>query len=226
MRLGLFRKKASTTSDCAYLPINLHKQGQYWKAAFPDGVMGESTRDVIDIDESNFNLETQNQKFGKVTRERCCDARGKYQKGAGTVSLLMVILGDERVGEAFSFHRCYTEGGTNLWHFYNYMLELCNWLAANQPGWDFLFTMDNLNIHKHPVIFHLIYLRRHRVVFWAPYWSCDGAIKYVFNTLHTRLQMEINGVNSVYQLVNKINTIIGGLPLFKQYFLHVGFPDN
>jgi hypothetical protein len=27
-------------------------------------------------------------------------------------------------------------------------------------------------------------------------------------------------------LVNKINTIIGGLPLFKQYFLHVGFPDN
>ncbi len=64
------------------------------------------------------------------------------------------------------------------------------------------------------------------MIFWAPYWSCDGAIEYVFNTLQTWLQMEINGMNAVYQLVNKINTIIGGLPLFKQYFLHVGFPDN
>jgi hypothetical protein len=60
LRLGLFQKKASTTSDCAYLPINLHKQRQYWNAAFPDRVMGESTRNVIDIDESNFKLETQN----------------------------------------------------------------------------------------------------------------------------------------------------------------------
>ena len=30
-------------------------------------------------------------------------ARGKYKKGAGSVSLLMAILGDKRVGEAFFF---------------------------------------------------------------------------------------------------------------------------
>jgi hypothetical protein len=29
----------------------------------------------------------------------------------------MAILGGERVGEAFSFHRCFTEGGTELWCF-------------------------------------------------------------------------------------------------------------
>jgi hypothetical protein len=57
--LGLNRKAASTTSDCTYLPINLHKQIQYWNASFPDGVRGESTWDVIDIDESNFKLETK-----------------------------------------------------------------------------------------------------------------------------------------------------------------------
>jgi hypothetical protein len=96
----------------------------YWNAAFPDGVSGESTRDVIDIDESNYKLESQNRKFGKVTREKRCDARGKYKKGAGSVSLLMAISGDERVGEAFSFHRCFTEGGTNLWRFFNYMRNL------------------------------------------------------------------------------------------------------
>ena len=53
-----------------------------------------------------------------------------------------------------------------------------------------------------------------------------SAIEYVFNTLQTRLQMGINGVDNVFQLVNKINVIIGGMPSFKRYFLHVGFPDN
>jgi hypothetical protein len=87
----------------------------YWNAAFPDGVSGESTRDVIDIDESNYKLESQSRKFGKVTGEKRCDARGKYKKGAGSVSLLMAI---------FFFPQCFTEGGTNLWRFFNYMQNL------------------------------------------------------------------------------------------------------
>ena len=225
-RLGLIRKAASTTSDCAYFQLNLFKRQQYWHAAYPDGTLNESTRDVIDLDESNYKLETQNRKFGKVTREKRCNATGKYKKGEGSVSLLMAISGDERAGQSFSFHRCYTEGGTDLWRFYNFMLELCNWLDAHRPGRYFLFTMDNLNIHKHPVILDLIHVRGHRVIFRAPYWSCDGAIEYVFNTLQTRLQMDVYGVDTVFDLVNKINTIVGGLPSFKRYFLHVGFPDN
>ncbi len=64
------------------------------------------------------------------------------------------------------------------------------------------------------------------MVFRAPYWSCDGAIEYVFNTLQMELQMESNGVDSVFQLVHRINAIIGGMPSFKQYFLPIGFPDN
>ncbi len=224
----MHRKAALTTSGCAYLQVNLHKQFMYWNAAFPDGVRGESTRrDVIDtFDESNYKLESQNRKFGKVTWERRCDARGKYKKGAGSVRLLMAISGDERAREALSFHRCFTKGGTNLWRFFNYMRNLMDWLDNNRPGRSFLFTMDNLNLHRHPVTTYLIYADGHHVVFRAPYWSCDGAIEYVFNTLQTRLQMEINGVDNVFQLVNKINVIIGGMPSFKRYFLHVGFLDN
>ncbi len=107
----MHRKAASPTSDCTYLQVNLHKQFMYWNAAFPDEVSGESQRDVIDIGKSNYKLESQNRTFGKVTRKRHCDARGKYKKGAGSVSLLIAISGDKRVGEAFSFHRCFTEGG-------------------------------------------------------------------------------------------------------------------
>ena len=82
--------------------------------------------------------------------------------------------------------------------------------------------MDNQNLHRHPVRTNLIYACGHWVVFRALYWSCDGAIEYVFNRLQTPLQMGINGVDTVFQLVNKI---IGGMPSFKRYFLHAGFPD-
>jgi hypothetical protein len=225
-RLGLVRKAASTTSDCAYFEANLFKRQQYWHAQFPDGLQGESTRDIIDLDESNYKLETQNRKFGKVMREKRCDARGKYKNGEGSVSLLLAISGDEQAGQSFSFHRCFTEGGTDLYRFFNYMTELCDWLDDNRPGRSFLFTMDNLNLHRHPIVSNLIYGRGHRVVFRAPYWSCDGSIEYVFNTVQTRLQMDVHGVDTVFDLVNKINTIVGNMPSFKRYFIHVGFPDN
>jgi hypothetical protein len=76
------------------------------------------------------------------------------------------------------------------------------------------------------MIIHLIYSRCHCVVFHAPYWSYDSSIEYVFNTLQTRLQSDHIGVDDKFALVNKINNIIGLIPSFKQYFLHIGFPDN
>jgi len=106
------------------------------------------------------------------------------------------------------------------------MHDLCDWLTTFRAGRHFIFTMDNLNIHKHPIIINLIYTRGHRVVFRAPYWSCDGPIEYVFNTLQTRLSSDFIGVDNELALSNKIDTIIGSIPSYKKYFLHVGFPDN
>ena len=63
--------------------------------------MGESTRDLIDIDERGYRLNSQNRSFGKVIREKRCDARGKYKNGDGGVNLLMAVSGDERVGQSF-----------------------------------------------------------------------------------------------------------------------------
>ena len=58
----MIRKAVSTTSNCAYFQLNLFKRQQYWHAEYPDGTLGESMRDVIDFDESNYKLETQNRK--------------------------------------------------------------------------------------------------------------------------------------------------------------------
>jgi hypothetical protein len=226
LQLGLFRKAASSTSDFAYSPTNLFKCDEYWNQAFSDGIAGERMLDLIEIDESGYRLNPQNRSFGKVTREKHFNGCSKYKNGNGGVNLLMAILGDERVGQSFSFLKSYTKGGTNLLRFFNFMLKLCNWLVANHPGRQILSTMDNLNIYKHPMIIHLLYSRGHCVVFQAPYWSCDGSIEYIFNTLQTRLQSGYIGADEKIALVNKINQIIGSIPSFKQYFLHVGFLDN
>ncbi len=54
--MGLKRKAASNTSDCTYFEINEFKREQYWNAQYPDGISGESMRDIIDLDESNYKL--------------------------------------------------------------------------------------------------------------------------------------------------------------------------
>jgi transposase len=136
----------------------------------------------------------------------------------------MGISGSEQT--PFSFHRLYSEGGTDLQRFYEFMSAFMDYLDANFPGRRFTFTMDNLNIHKHAMILNLIHVCGHRVVFRAPYWSCDGPIEYVFNTIQTHLQMQYNTVATTAALENELNRIIGNLGSFKPYFLHVNFPDN
>jgi hypothetical protein len=224
-RLGLSRKAASRTSQFAYTPANLEKRKMYWERSYPLGINNEQTADVIDIDEARFKLESADRSYGKVAREFRCNLKGKYKKGEPGVNLIMAILGD--ANNPYSFHQTFTEGGTDLFRFYGFMRDLIDHLAATFPGRSFMFTMDNLNIHKHQVILDLIRDRGHRIVFRAPYWSCDGAIEYVFNTIHTHLEMD-NGTHmvDVQSLVNRINLIIGSIPSFRRYFLHVGFPDN
>ena len=76
---------------------------------------------MIDIDDAKMKLESQNQNFGKVTREKRCDARGKFKKRAGSLSLLACI-------SLFSFHKQYTEGGTYLLRFFQLMEDFITYL--------------------------------------------------------------------------------------------------
>ena len=226
-RLGLSRKVGSSTSNEAYLPINMLKRQRYWQMQYPYGIRGENINNMIDIDEAGFKLQSQDRKRGKAKRTKRCNSRGMYKKGVGRVSLIMGICGDGE--EGLSFHRLYPEGGTDLWRFYNFMRDFIDFLAENRPGQSFCFTMDNLNIHKHPVVLNLIENAGHRIVFRAPYWSCDGAIEYVFNTIHTMLQMatEGNGASTAEQLIDRLDDIIHHLMIvsFKSYFVNVGFKE-
>ncbi len=70
-----------------------------------------------------------------------------------------------------------------------------------------MFRMDNLNLHRSPIVTNLIHSYGHQIVYHTPYWSCDGAIKYVFSTTLTKLQMDPEAVDNICGLVNKINVV-------------------
>lgn len=89
--------------------------------------------------------------------------------------------------------------------------------------------MDNLNIHTDPMIRLMIEDAGHSLAYRAPYWSCDGSIEYVFNTLHTQLEKASeNGVTHVEDLKLKISDILHQMmpASFWQYFKHVGFDES
>ena len=218
-RLGLWLKVGSTTSNLAYLPVNLEKRRCYGQWA-----RDEADKDkTIDIDEAKFKEETQDRKRGKITKCRRCNSRGLYRKGSRGVDLLMCVCGSDQ--NPFSFHRMFTEGTTDLYRFFQYMSDLIDWLDNHRPGESYTFTMDNLSCHKHPMVLNLIQNAGHRVKFRAPYWSCDGPIEYVFNSIQVHLQMDFDGVVSTVDLMDEIDDIIfimdtGG---YSQYFIHCGF---
>ena len=96
-------------------------------------------------------------------------------------------------------------------------------LAERQPGRSYCFTMDNLNVHRNPMVVNLIVASGHRYVLRAPYWAVDGAIEYLFNTIHAYLLMRYNELHNLDDLDNEINLIVGRFENFRKYFLHVGF---
>ena len=64
---------------------------------------------------------------------------------------------------------------------------------------------------------------RHQVVFKAPYWAVDGAIEYVFNSIHTLLEVLFDNVANMEELILCVENIMASMPCFRPYLEHVGF---
>ena len=221
--LGLSRKAASTTADMAFTPGNLRKRHRYWHLPPPLGVFGVDTRDMIDIDEAGFMLEHQNRKHGKTVTALRCTQEGAYGRGQ-KLNLLLAICGDDV--DVMRWHEIWMNGGTTITRFHDFLKRIIDDLALNHPGRSMVFTMDNLNSHKNPLILNLIQNSGHRIVFRAPYWPVDGSVEYVFNTIQTRMQAYFNRLTTIPALRNRINLIVATIPSFYKYFRHVGFPPG
>ena len=219
--LGLRMKAASTTADMAYSPSNLRKREYYHTHPPPLGMRGVPVEDIIDIDEAAFKLEHQNRKRGKTVAALRCDQRGAYGSGK-KLNLLLAISGDPVY--AMRWKDIWMGGGTTIIKFADFMRMILDDLDTRFPGRSFVFTMDNLNSHKNPMILNMIHNAGHDYVFRAPYWPADGAVEYVFNTIQTRLQCFVNQLQTMDALRNRLHLIVDTIPSFHKYFLHVGFP--
>ena len=224
--LGLSRKRSSTTCSRAYWRVNLHKRDLFWNENYPLGRADVLTRDMIDMDECGLKIEATNPRYGKsVTWERC-HTDGSYNRDK-KLNLIMAISADPALDMEWHDMWPQEEGGTDLYRVYVFFDRVIQWLNQHHPGRSFCFTMDNLNTHKDPIITNLITNSGHRYLYRAPYWSVDGPMEYVFNTLHVHLLDYFREVDNLMELENVINTIIANdMTDFLLYFLHVGFPNT
>ena len=154
-----------------------------------------------------------------------CHFDGAYNRDR-KLNLIMAVSADPNYDMEWHEYWPQEEGGTNLYRVYTFYERIIDRLDIDQPGRSFCFTMDNLNIHHNPLFLHLLPSRGHRYLFRAPYWSVDGPMEYVFNTILVFLLMHFRDIENLVQLGNRLDLIIAQLDDFLRYFLHVGFPNN
>jgi len=92
-RLGLGRKRGSTTAYQAMLPRNLMKRWMYWHLNYPYGIADIPKDDWIDIDEAAVFVETANRSHGKAYIGFRVREEGPYNHSEKYV-LTMAIAGD------------------------------------------------------------------------------------------------------------------------------------
>ena len=223
--LDLRRKASSTTCERAYWQINQHKREMFWTWNYPFGRADVDTSDMIDMDECGLKIETSNPGFGKCVSWERCHFEGAYNRER-KLNLMMAISANPVYDMEWHEHWPQEEGGTNLFRMYTFIERIIDQLAIDRPGCSFCFTMDNLNIHHNPVLLEMIANRGHRYLFRAPYWSVDGPMEYVFNTIHTLLLQHFCTIDDLIVLANRIDTVIAQMTNFRNYFLHVRLPDN
>ena len=159
-RLGLNRKKGSTTAHQAYLFRNLFRRSQYWLMPFPNGIADIRRDDLIDVDECGIKLGTANRRYGKAALCRRVRERGNYGHGVNH-TLIMAISGAPTGGR----WRRFGVAGTNIITFDDFIRYILASIGPGTPGNRKCFIMDNLNTHHNALILGEIHAAGHRYCF-------------------------------------------------------------
>jgi len=89
-RIGLSKKRASTTAMQASLPINVQRRWSFWNLPYPFGIANIRTEDMIDIDEAAVFAESANRGEGKCHITLRCRDDGIYGHSTKTNLLLAI----------------------------------------------------------------------------------------------------------------------------------------
>ena len=98
---------------------------------------------------------------------------------------------------------------------------------SNNPqtsGRSFVFTMNNLNVLKNPLIVNILRHAGHRLVYRSPYWPVDGEVEHKFDRIQKRLKVFFDQLTTMLELENIINLIVRAMQNVTCYFINAGFP--
>ena len=218
-RLFLTRTVGSTTAYAAMSPRNLQLRHNYWNLPYPYGIANILRKDIIDLDESGFFLETIDRKYGKSRVGRRVREIGPYGHSE-KFNLLMAISADETGHRWVDIWR---GTGTDVQRFINFIRRILDNLGDGTVQRRRVFTMDNLATHHSMLVSQLIHSRGHRILFRAPYYPVDGPIEYVFNTIQQALTRALYRVINTEELIREVCRIIASKADFVGYFTHCGF---
>jgi hypothetical protein len=224
-RIGLSRKKMSTTAYRAFLVENLLKRWIYWTQAYPMGIAGIPCANVIDIDECGIFLKTADRGHGKSYVGLRVNSMGHYSRNETKWTMMMGICGEDgnQGNPSRRWVETWNDGGTTIVRVYDFVQDILNDIGMATPNNFYVFTMDNLNSHRNVAVITLIHTYGHGVVFRAPYWAVDGSIEFVFNTIQTLLRSKLSEINNDNDLLQAIHQTIQGKVDFGPYFRKVGF---
>ena len=216
-RLGLSRKRGSTTAYQALLPINLIRQWNYKNQNYPHGVADIPIEDMIDLDEAAVYVETANRSDGKAYIGVRVREEGPYNH-SNKFTLTAAIAGNAAGDRWFQLEK---KAGTTVIDFLDFVRMIIDEIGDGTPGNRRCFTMDNLLAHKHPLVVNEILFRGHRIAFRSPYYAVDGPVEYFFNTLQNGLTIRLHDVENEADLMDMVNFIIGDIDDFQEYFRNV-----
>ena len=217
-RMGISRKRNSISAVRAFAPVNLIRRIQFWTQPYPVGIADVPRSAMVDLDEARLVMDQANRRYSKGRLGYRCRTTGHY-KADGRL-LLAAISGSED-GERWLMME--DRSGTTLPLCVRFIRHILDGLGQGMPGNRRCIVMDNLNVHKHPVVLQMITQAGHMHNFRAPYWPKDGAIEYFFNTVEVGLKSTMFEVDNVTDMEEKILNIVAQHPHFIAYFENCGY---
>ncbi|CAB9502732.1 expressed unknown protein [Seminavis robusta] len=210
---------ASMTSYQASNPYNLAWRHVFWNHPYPFGVKGTSRSRIIDWDEKSIFVETVKRNYAYIGSR--APQVGPYEK----YTLTAAIRGGVHGKCWFDFFL--RTGAPSVLKTYDFLDAVINGPGGIGEGGDdntHTFICDHRSVHHNPLIVMVINNKRHRHLFRAPYYHCDGPIEYFFNHVQQLLALELHNIQTGQQLEQAIGGICQRAAGFSDnYFAHCGY---
>lgn len=220
-RLGLTRKRGSTTALQALTPFHKARRFNFWNLPHPAGIAGTPRARLVDIDEAGIGLEQDvGRIYGKSFTVNRVRQPGVYGRG---VKFTLIAAFDCNTGCIYyEFRRV---AGTSVDTYIAFLQQLITYIPAmNTPNFQTrTFMHDNLRSHLNARVAATINGAGHRVIARPAYRPEDAPCEFAFNTLQRELDMRAESIRNDADLAREVSNILTALPPMDAYFRHCGY---